>query len=39
MANENEKKVEQPKMTASQVPAPKSPKMEMLTENYNPYEF
>jgi len=39
MANENEKKVEQPKMTASQVPAPKPPKMEMLTESYNPLNF
>ena len=39
MANENEKKVEQPKMTASQVPAPEPPKMEMLTESYNPLNF
>lgn len=39
MANENEKKVEQTKITAPQVPAPKPPKMEMSTESYNPLNF
>ena len=39
MANENKEKVEQPKMTASQVPAPEPPKMEMATESYNPLNF
>lgn len=39
MKNYNENKVRQPKMTSSQVPAPKPPKMEMLTESYNPLRF
>lgn len=39
MANENEKINEQPKMTASQIPEPKPPKLEMLTESYNPVDF
>ena len=32
-------KVEQPKMTASQVLAPEPPKMEIATESYNPLNF
>lgn len=41
MANENENttNLTQPKMTAAQVPAPEPPKMEMLTESYNPLSF
>lgn len=36
---ENEETEKQPKMSASQVPAPEPPKMEMLTESYNPFDF
>lgn len=32
-------KYEQSVMTASQVPAPEPPKMEMVTESYNPIDF
>lgn len=32
-------KYEQSVMTASQVPAPEPPKMEMITESYNPIDF